>query len=704
MKTSLIKNAALVAGTSLFVFGNVGAFAAPQTPQAKPRALAATYRNPLLRDVADPFVLKHRGEYYLYRTSIAGGGLDVSTSRDLVHWTVGPTVWKADRPDMDNNLVWAPECYYDNGVFYLVFSTDAAKEGGHKIWVATSDSPKGPFKTRGPLTRPWRIDPTVFTDWNGSRFLYTCMAPPSGGAHVEARSFVGFADATEAGWNTVIPATLPWEGGWTEGPTVLRDPDSAIPLYHMLYSGGGAMLPRYQVGYSTAPSPLGPWTKHGLLLETKSGVPGPGHQGVVMAPDNLTPYLIYHKKRVVEEGWQRDLMIDRLAFTNGKLGTNAPTLLSQPAPPQPDFIDRFDGPESLSKNWTTKDGAWNVDKKAGVLRAVKLSSSSNSKNARVVTSRTFRTTHGLTIEVNARVGAGGGRTADVELISAENNKAALFVSLATSTEGGRHAMLAVRAGDDAAALQAVNLPEDFRADVYHQILMLVRNNGKCIVQLDGVARASVSLPKVPATTHVRISSSTAAGGTFDGIAVTERTQGAPIPPATAAPTLPSMGGFKTLPNGVIEQRQLGTNDEVYVAPGLTASASTGTASVRVQGWAMGRANPYPKYGLRVFLNDAHTDYVDAYIDPPSGVLATHGVAGGKEILPWQNSDLPLGFEFTDEHRITVSWTGDRWRFAVDDKTAVQERTVALGASKPARFGVGLVTADSRAAFRDLSAK
>src|SRR4051812_22062611 len=82
-----------------------------------PQRLAAaggTYRNPIARNVADPFVLKHRGEYYLYRTEI-NGALDVQTSRDLVHWQVGPVVWRPEQPGGPNSrLRWAPEVYTEN--------------------------------------------------------------------------------------------------------------------------------------------------------------------------------------------------------------------------------------------------------------------------------------------------------------------------------------------------------------------------------------------------------------------------------------------------------------------------------------------------------------------------------------------------------------------------------------------------------------
>ena len=61
-----------------------GLCAEPAT--APPKAPSKTYRNPLLPDVelADPFVLRVDGKYYLYPTSDARG-YEVFVSDDLVH-------------------------------------------------------------------------------------------------------------------------------------------------------------------------------------------------------------------------------------------------------------------------------------------------------------------------------------------------------------------------------------------------------------------------------------------------------------------------------------------------------------------------------------------------------------------------------------------------------------------------------------------
>src|SRR5207253_5890055 len=132
---------------------------------------------------------------------------------------------------------------------------------------------------------------------------------------------------------------------------------------YLLYSGPGAHLPTYEIGYATAANPLGPWRKRGILVPYRPGVTGPGHQSVVLSPDNLTPYLVYHRKRLAEIGWSRDLMLDRMAILpsatpgGGRLATSAPTTSPQPMPPRPAFEDHFDSDASM-RSWSRSGGVW----------------------------------------------------------------------------------------------------------------------------------------------------------------------------------------------------------------------------------------------------------------------------------------------------------------------------------------------------------
>jgi hypothetical protein len=641
-----------------------------------PAAATATYRNPLLGDVADPFVLKWRGEYYLYRTS-TGKGLDVHTSRDLVHWKPGPTVWEPDVPDQQHpGLVWAPEVYYDNGTFYLLFCDDTPKEQGQRLWVATATSPLGPFRTLpgGPFSPAFRIDGHIFTDDDGKRYLYSCHSPAGGGARVEGRALAGFDDRADAGWQTVIPADVPWEGGWTEAPTVWRDPDSPTPLYYMMYSGGGAMLPRYHTGYATATNPLGPWTKRGILIDTMPGVAGPGHQALALAPDNVTPYLVYHAKRLVEEGWARDLFIDRMAYASGHtLATHGPTTAPQPLPPLPRFRDFFDADASRG-SYAFEGGRWRVDTAAREM----IQESAGGGTARL---KSVTLPENGIVEVNVRS------------LRPEGN-GTMGLRLLIGDRGLRVTLPAVKGGRADVGGNVVTVPAGFDPAAYHQLL--VTRRGRDIrVRLDGLPLGSATLTEPDARAPAAIALiTTACQAAFSGIAVTTYADPLPLPDV---PVRDPLNGWRVRGDGTIEQRLLGAVQQVYpVAKPLSADA--GSFSAEVQGWALGRAVGFPKYGLRI-RGATDADYVEAWIDPATSVLATHGRIGGVEI-PWQNSALPLGFDFTDFHKITVSWSGTTWRFVVDEKDAVQIRTIKMpdGRLRPA-----LVTEDSRAIYRNVKA-
>src|SRR5438105_8306432 len=143
-------------------------------------AAQVPYTNPVIgdprqvaREIADPFVLKYNGEYYLY---CSGDPLTAYHSIDLVNWElIGPVLASTDKPDAWNQAeVWAPEVVYRSGKFYLYYTASKKSddwrvgEMARRVGVAVSDSPRGPFVDSGaPVTPGWAIDATVFRDPDG---------------------------------------------------------------------------------------------------------------------------------------------------------------------------------------------------------------------------------------------------------------------------------------------------------------------------------------------------------------------------------------------------------------------------------------------------------------------------------------------------------------------------------------------------------
>jgi len=297
--------------------------AAAMAAEAKPR----TYRNPIIDapGAADPTVIRWRGTYYLYPT-LDGTGYDVWTSRDLVRWEKRGKCFTDARGG-----VWAPDVFHHasgDGRFYLYYTVDD-RERHKAIGVAVAEHPLGPFRDVAKLAAP-AIDAHLFRDDDGGLFLY--YVDLSAGFRIMARRMAD--PMTPVGEPVeVIRPTEPWEkahGHVTEGPWMLK----RRGVYYLMYSGSGADGPDYAIGYATARSPMGPFTKHpgNPIAKRGDGVLGPGHHCVIAAPSGKL-WMVYHQKASDRIGWDRFLAIDPIWFDrDGVLNTRLSRGTDQPAP------------------------------------------------------------------------------------------------------------------------------------------------------------------------------------------------------------------------------------------------------------------------------------------------------------------------------------------------------------------------------------
>jgi GH43 family beta-xylosidase len=353
----------------------------------------ATYRNPVYgRSFPDPFVLKLKGEYWAYGTGPAADGrrFPVLRSPDLVRWQeVGGALAPLPGDILGNILgnklgnkpcYWAPEVAVHAGRLFLYYSV--GDEETMEIRVAEADHPAGPFVDSGRrLTgEPFAIDPHVFTDGDGSRWLFYAT-------DFLEHSHVGtgtVADRLLDPWTLAgrpRPVTLPrhnWQvydprraekGGvrWhtVEGPFVLRRKG----LYYQMFSGGNWQRPGYGVSYAVARRLDGPgeWEQAAdgervlPVLRTRPGeVVGPGHNSVVRGPDNRQLYCVYHHWDL--DAGARVMAIDPLDWAGERLLVAGPTTTPQPAPTPATLADRFEAPAAagLGPTWHCGDGAWSA--------------------------------------------------------------------------------------------------------------------------------------------------------------------------------------------------------------------------------------------------------------------------------------------------------------------------------------------------------
>ena len=345
---------------------------------------ATTYLNPVFpQTFADPFVLKHRGQYWAYCTGLQadGNAFGVLWSHDLVQWQRAGSAM-APLPGA-HPCYWAPEVTYDNGRFFLYYSV--GNEETMHIRVAVAGKPGGPFIDSGrQLTgEPFAIDPHVFIDDDGRRFLfyatdfydhshvgtgtvrdwlvdsYTLAGEPQPVSRARFDWQVYDAQRTEKGgvrWHTV------------EGPFVLKHKGK----YYQMFSGGNWQNPSYGVGYALAKEvdTREEWEQvcdgervPPILQTVPDIVKGPGHNSVVRGPDNMQQYCVYHRWA---NGDGRQMAIDALDWAGERMLVMGPSHTAQRAPLQPHFADflagqRRERPRGAwrqeGSEWVVRDGA-----------------------------------------------------------------------------------------------------------------------------------------------------------------------------------------------------------------------------------------------------------------------------------------------------------------------------------------------------------
>lgn len=334
-------------------------------------AITLTYTNPVYHNYfADPFVWRHRGEYYAVGTGTAEahGEIDdaeeassamlgrfrifpMLRSDDFVNWR--HALGALDPPDPDlGDTFWAPEVAFHDGTFYLYYSV-GREDKDHQLRVATSNHPLGPYVDKGtslvsPRAFPFTIDAHPFQDDDGQWYLFY------------ARDFLDLSGDQRAGTALVVdqmtdmttlagdPRTVGrarhdwqrfladrplygevWDWHTMEGPSVVKRDGT----YYCFYSGGRWETDNYGVDYCIAKHPLGPWddsaSRDGprVLKTAPDHVLGPGHNSVVKGPDGETDYLVYH-------GWDplrttRTMRIDKLLWTADGPRCEGPTWTPQ---------------------------------------------------------------------------------------------------------------------------------------------------------------------------------------------------------------------------------------------------------------------------------------------------------------------------------------------------------------------------------------
>ncbi|KIJ49748.1 glycoside hydrolase family 43 protein [Sphaerobolus stellatus SS14] len=280
--------------------------------------------------VADPSLCKdNSGKYFLFSTA---PGIEIRTSTDRTAWTLAGTVWSSGQATWTNQYtgtsngnLWAPDCQYINGQFYLYYAASSFGSQNSAIFFAKSSTElrprSGSWTNEGLVTSSSSsnnynaIDPNLIVDtsgawhltlgsfWTGIKQfpLSSSTGKPSSSSIVSLAQRTANNGAIEAGYifhtNGFYYLFTSWDNccqgtSSTYNIRVVRSTSVTGPFADQsgvaATAGGGTLV-------------LG---SHGSII-------GPGGQSVFL--DSDAPILVYHYYTSTSSL----LGINRLNFTSG---------------------------------------------------------------------------------------------------------------------------------------------------------------------------------------------------------------------------------------------------------------------------------------------------------------------------------------------------------------------------------------------------
>lgn len=273
--------------------------------------------------LADPTIFQDKGTYYLYGTGVLPGsghdGFLVYTSKDLKNWegpagaTKGFALVKGDV--FGTKGFWAPQIFRYQDRYWMAYTANEC------IALATAESPLGPFKQKKLEKLPadlLQIDPFIFFDDDGKIYFYHVRLDRGNRIYVAEMEPDLSGIKKETLRECISTRMDSWENvrnndyGVAEGPTVIKRDG----VYYLFYSANDYRYVEYAVGYATASSPLGPWSRYEgnpILSRKNVGQNGTGHGDILTDPEGKLLYVFHTHKSENEVHPRKSAVINLVA-------------------------------------------------------------------------------------------------------------------------------------------------------------------------------------------------------------------------------------------------------------------------------------------------------------------------------------------------------------------------------------------------------
>jgi beta-xylosidase len=333
----------------LFLISSCGPATGGDSRNANPEIPAGNYLNPLgdpVIHMADPYVLVHKGKYYLFGTASPSEGFQCYESSDLARWKLDGWAWRRSAIRAARGELHAPQVVLYQDMFCLIYS--ARMVGGIQLGLAAATKPEGPYHD---LHVPWLSlgdscsSADLFIDDNGKAFLtFSRRSSREGCACSTIYGVALNRDLSGIIGEPVkmLEPTQRWELArrdsvrYNEAPRMFK----ISGKYYLTYCANDPLSTDCAIGYARADKPLGPWTKatENPLLSNRSdrGVAGLGQGSVFRSLEGGERFMVYSAwADPVNLAAGRTVSIDRLVLENRKLSVLGPTRSPQPLPGMP---------------------------------------------------------------------------------------------------------------------------------------------------------------------------------------------------------------------------------------------------------------------------------------------------------------------------------------------------------------------------------
>lgn len=325
---------------------------------AVPAALAAPARadNPIVQTIytADPAPMVHDGRLYVYTTHDEDGSTwftmrdwRVYSTTDMANWTDHGSPMSLATFSWAQSDAWAGQVVARDGKFFFYVPV-VKRGGGNAIGVGVSDSPTGPFRDAigRPLVDNSEIDPSVMIDDDGQAYLY--YGNPNLWVARLNRDMVSLAGSpTRIPLTTAGYGTRP--GNVANRPTLYEEGPWVYKRNGTYYNVFAAECCSEFIGYSTSPTPTGPWTYRGTVM-SRQGSSFTNHPGVVDYRGRS--YFFYHNGALPGGGgFTRSVAVEQ--FTYGGDGSIPQMNMTTAGPPQIEPLDPYVTQQAETSAWAS---------------------------------------------------------------------------------------------------------------------------------------------------------------------------------------------------------------------------------------------------------------------------------------------------------------------------------------------------------------